>query len=70
MAAKRLKVKDEPNLERDSHSKAVVNIDRSQYLQHRSRKKRLLAEKERMKSLEERIAILEKHLLNTGNANQ
>ena len=58
--AKKLKVKDKPDLVRDSHSKAIINIDRANYAAARARKKMLLKKDETIENLKRDIAELKK----------
>lgn len=56
----RLKVKENESLERDSHSKAILNADRSAYVQARSRKKRMLKKEKENDNLRLEFHILKK----------
>lgn len=61
MATKRkIKVKNNPSLVRDSFSKAIINIDRNTYAQHRLRKKSLLDKDQKIQSLEDAVDQLQK----------
>jgi flagellar basal body P-ring protein FlgI len=57
MAAKKraIKVKDKPELVRDSFSKAIINVDRNAYLDARSRKKNLIEQRDRLNVLENEL---------------
>ena len=55
---KKIKVKDKPDLVRDSFSKAIINTDRSNYAHARARKKRLLEKDAKVASLETELAAL------------
>lgn len=60
MAAKRkLKVKDKPELIRDAHSKALINTDRAAYVNHRARKRLMIAKEAEIKLMSERLKALE-----------
>jgi hypothetical protein len=55
---KKIKVKDNPSLVRDSFSKAIINVDRNTYTQSRTRKKNLLEKDQKIASLEEAMETL------------
>ena len=63
----RLKVKDNPNLQRDTKSNGIINTDESAYKQYiiNKRKNKLLEEQKR--NTEERINNLEDELKNLKN---
>jgi hypothetical protein len=55
---KKVKVKNNTELVRDSFSKAIINIDHNNYAQALTRKKSLLAKDDRIKALEDDIMQL------------
>jgi hypothetical protein len=68
MAAKRkLIVKDNPDLVRDSHSKAIVNVNRGEYLKWKSRKKMLRDKDKRLSELEQEVSNIKKLLQELTN---
>lgn len=58
--AKKIKVENKPDLVRDSHSKAIINVDRANYAAARARKKMLLQKEETIESLKSDINQLQK----------
>lgn len=55
---KKIKVKNEESLVRDSFSKAILNTDKSAYVNHRLRKKADADKSKRIHSLEEELASI------------
>lgn len=62
MPKKLIKVKDNPDLVRDSHSKAIINTDRNNYANAKSRKKRLLAKDKELEDLRNDLEEMKKML--------
>jgi hypothetical protein len=61
MAAKKiLKVKEKPDLVRDSFSKALLNVDRNGFAQYKTRKKSLRDKDAKIASLQQEIAEIKK----------
>jgi flagellar basal body P-ring protein FlgI len=62
MAARKktkIKVKDKPDLVRDSFSKAIINVDRSAYANHQIRKKNLLDKNRKIDALEKAVQTMQ-----------
>lgn len=59
--AKKIKVENKPDLVRDSHSKAIINVDRGNYVAARARKKMLLSKEKTIETLTSDIASLKKN---------
>jgi hypothetical protein len=57
---KKIKVKDKPDLVRDTFSKAIINIDRSSYAAARARKKAMLDKDATVTSLKDDLDKLSK----------
>jgi hypothetical protein len=57
---KKIKVKDNPALVRDSFSKAIINVDRNTYAMHQARKKNLLDKNRKIETLESAVEELRK----------
>ena len=60
-----IKVKDEKGLERDPHSKAILQTDVQQLMEHRRRKqlmKKMLDDSNKVKSLEDKVEQQSKEL--------
>jgi flagellar basal body P-ring protein FlgI len=56
MAAKKnVKVKDRPDLVRDSFSKAIINVDRNSFAQYKARKNSLKEKDRKIASLENEV---------------
>jgi hypothetical protein len=55
-AKKKIKVKDRPDLVRDSFSKAIINVDRNGFAQYKARKKLLKAKDDQIKELKSQVA--------------
>ena len=55
---KKVKVKDKPELVRDTFTKAIINTDRSNYAHARLRKKRLLEKQAQVDALSTELASL------------
>lgn len=58
--SKKQKVKDKPNLIRDSFSKAIINTDRSSYANSKARKRAALAKDAKIVSLQATVDELTK----------
>ena len=61
--SKKIKVKDKPDLVRDSFSKAIINTDRSNYAHARSRKKHLREQGDAVILLQAQVDELRRTLL-------
>jgi hypothetical protein len=60
IARKKIKVKDNSHLVRDSFSKAITNVDRNAFTQHRLRKKSHLDKDRKIEYLENAVNELRK----------
>lgn len=59
-AKKKIKVKDRPDLVRDSFSKAIINVDRNGFAQYKARKKLLKDKDKQIALLQQEIADIKK----------
>lgn len=66
----RYKVEGKEGLEKDPRTHAVINVDRNSYETARAHKKRLLQERDKQRSLEQRINKLEDAIERLLQANE
>jgi DNA-binding ferritin-like protein len=62
-----IKVENEPNLIRDTHSKAIINVDPSGYNRYLLQKQKIKNEKEKIEKLEQNVSSLKQDISEIRN---
>ena len=61
---KRIKVKDHPNLERDTKTNAIVSTDNSGYQKYMNQREIIQRQQDRIEYLESEIIVIKQMLMN------